>query len=210
MELKTITENICFLPASENPLSSDVVFIKENNENWIFDTGHTDQARDLIEDLNGKKNIVISHFHEDHTYNLNRITYDNLYLSSWTFKKVHKGTIIENQMIINEDFRILTIPSSHEKGCLIIEYKDYAFMGDALYARPKILHHTYNAQLLKGMIECLEGLKAKYFCLSHAGNFIQNRESVIRLYKDIYKRHKAGNPVIDVEDFFNADGSVKE
>ena len=83
-------------------------------------------------------------------------------------------------------------------------------MGDSTYAKEKIGNHTYNAQLLNDMIKVMEELPVKYFCLSHDKNFVQKKEDVIKLYKDIYSRRKPDNPIISVEDFFNPDGSVKE
>ena len=82
-------------------------------------------------------------------------------------------------------------------------------MGDGTYAKELIGNHYYNAQLLLQMINVMENIDAKYFCLSHDKNFVQNKETVIALYKDIYKRRQEGNPKISVEDFFNADGTVK-
>lgn len=105
--------------------------------------------------------------------------------------------------------KIFHLPSSHAKGCLCLSCGDYCFMGDGTYAKEKIGNHYYNAQLLLQMINTMEKTDAKYFCLSHDRNFVQNKETVLALYKDIYKRRQEGNPKISVEDFFNVDGTVK-
>ena len=115
-------------------------------------------------------------------------------------------------MIFDEEpeIKIMELPSSHAKGCLILICGEYAFLGDGAYCKPLLGHHTYNSQLLLEMIKVMESLDVKYFCLSHDKNFVQRKEAVVALYRNIYKRRKADNPVIDVEDFFNDDGSVRE
>lgn len=212
MALTKLSENMSYLPAVAEPLSCDVVFIKTNKATWIFDTGTNEEALSEINRIDGSKNIVISHFHYDHISNLPKAEYTNLYVSKNTKKYTKDGTVVEGTLIFNEEpqIKIVELPSSHAKGCLALICGDYAFLGDGTYCKPVLGHHTYNAQLLLEMIKTMESLDVKYFCLSHDKNFVQRKESVIALYKDIYKRRKSDNPIIDVEDFFNADGSVRE
>jgi len=212
MSLVKITENISYLPASKAPFSSDVAFIKTNTATWIFDAGMSSAAAEEINKIEGPKNIVISHFHPDHIFNLTKVKCDNLYVSKYTKRYTFKGTLIESDTVFNEDpqIKIISLPSSHAKGCLCLICGDYAFMGDGTYAKEKIGNHTYNAQLLKSMIDVMESIPCKYFCLSHDRNYVQNKETVMQIYKDIYARHTPDNPIISVEDFFNSDGSVKE
>ena len=212
MALVKINDYITYLPASRKPFSCDVVFIKTNKATWIFDAGMSQAAADEINKIEGPKNIVISHFHPDHIFNLVKVKYDNLYVSRNTKKYTIKGTIIEETTIFEEEpqIKIMNLPSSHAKGCLMLICGNYAFMGDGTYAKEKIGNHTYNAQLLKSMIDVMESLPCPYFCLSHDRNFIQNKATVLQLYRDIYDRRTSDNPVISVEDFFNTDGSVKE
>lgn len=223
-----LTQNISYIPSSTKPFSCDVVFIKGQKFTWIFDCGTTKEIADEINKIQMPKNIVISHFHPDHILNLARINYDNLYVSKYTKKYTFKGTVLESDFFAqdfldttsqkenldNQDnqknqIKIFHLPSSHAKGCLCLACGDYCFMGDGTYAKELIGNHYYNAQLLLQMINVMENIDAKYFCLSHDKNFVQNKETVIALYKDIYKRRQEGNPKISVEDFFNADGTVK-
>lgn len=217
-----LTQNISYIPSSTKPFSCDVVFIKGQKFTWIFDCGTTKEIADEINKIQMPKNIVISHFHPDHILNLARINYDNLYVSKYTKKYTFKGTVLESDFFAqdflagstsqNDDknqIKIFHLPSSHAKGCLCLACGDYCFMGDGTYAKELIGNHYYNAQLLLQMINVMENIDAKYFCLSHDKNFVQNKETVIALYKDIYKRRQEGNPKISVEDFFNADGTVK-
>ena len=190
-----------------------------------LDCGTTKEIADEINRIQTSKNIVISHFHPDHILNLARINYDNLYVSKYTKKYTFKGTVLESDFFAQDfldttskkenldnqknQIKIFHLPSSHAKGCLCLSCGDYCFMGDGTYAKELIGNHYYNAQLLLQMINVMENIDAKYFCLSHDKNFVQNKETVIALYKDIYKRRHEGNPKISVEDFFNADGTVK-
>ena len=225
MTMINLTQNISYIPSSTKPFSCDVVFIKGQKFTWIFDCGTTKEIADEINKIQMPKNIVISHFHPDHILNLARINYDNLYVSKYTKKYTFKGTVLESDFFAQDfldttskkenldnqknQIKIFHLPSSHAKGCLCLACGDYCFMGDGTYAKELIGNHYYNAQLLLQMINVMENIDAKYFCLSHDKNFVQNKETVIALYKYIYKRRQEGNPKISVEDFFNADGTVK-
>lgn len=208
----SITDNISYIPASEGPLSCDVVFIKTNQATWIFDTGVTSEAAKEIKEVQGKKNIVISHFHPDHILNLARVSCDNLYVSKNTKKYTLKGTVVTGSETFLEEpeIKVMELPSCHAKGCLMLICGEYAFLGDGTYVKP--LQHkkfVYNAQILLETIKTLEKLDVKYLCMSHDSNFVQRKEVVLKLYKGIYSRREADNPIIDVTDFFNPDGSVK-
>ena len=213
MTLINLTQNISYIPSSTKPFSCDVVFIKGQKFTWIFDCGTTKEIADEINRIQTPKNIVISHFHPDHILNLARVNYDNLYVSKYTKKYTFKGTVLESDFFAqdfldttsqkenldNQDnqknqIKIFHLPSSHAKGCLCLACGDYCFMGDGTYAKELIGNHYYNAQLLLQMINVMENIDAKYFCLSHDKNFVQNKETVIALYKDIYKRRHEGNP----------------
>lgn len=225
MTMINLTQNISYIPSSTKPFSCDVVFIKGQKFTWIFDCGTTKEIADEINKIQMPKNIVISHFHPDHILNLARINYDNLYVSKYTKKYTFKGTVLESDFFAQDfldttskkenldnqknQIKIFHLPSSHAKGCLCLSCGDYCFMGDGTYAKELIGNHYYNAQLLLQMINVMEKIDVKYFCLSHDKNFVQNKETVLALYKDIYKRRQEGNPKISVEDFFNADGTVK-
>ncbi|MBP5329362.1 MAG: MBL fold metallo-hydrolase [Spirochaetaceae bacterium] len=209
--LISITDNISYLPASTKPLSCDVIFIKTENATWIYDVGVTSTACELINNISGPKNIVLSHFHPDHIINLFRVKYDNLYLTKYTKRCTFRGNIVKGREVFegNPRIEICEVPSSHAKGCLCLVCGDYAFMGDSTYCKEKIGNHTYNVQLLKAEIDFLESLTCKYVCLDHDNNFIQERTALIKLHKEIFERRKPGETTICVEDFFNPDGSVK-
>ena len=212
MPLINLTPEIFYLPSVENPISSDVVFIKpaDSEITWIFDTGANSEAAEIINSIEGKKNIVISHFHPDHILNLLKVKYDNLYVTKYTKKYTRGGTVVDSDISFPDGIKIYQLPSSHSKGSLVLEYKDYAFLGDATYCHFRLTAREYNVQLLEQMIKRIELIEAPNFCLSHDKDFVQPKESVLRIYKKILARRKSGNPTINVNDFFNDDGGVKE
>ena len=212
MPLINLTPEISYLPSVESPISSDVVFIKPQGSDttWIFDTGTCGEAAELINAVEGKKNIVISHFHPDHILNLLKVKYDKLYVTKYTKKYTRAGEIVDGELLFPDGIKISQFPSSHSKGALILEYKDYAFLGDATYCHFRLTAREYNVQLLEQMIKKMEEITAPNFCLSHDKGFVQPKESVLRIYRKILARRKNGSPTINVNDFFNEDGGVKE
>ena len=212
MPLINLTPEISYLPSVESPISSDVVFIKPQGSDttWVFDTGTCSEAAEFINAVEGKKNIVISHFHPDHILNLLKVKYDKLYVTKYTKKYTRAGEIVDGELLFSDGIKISQIPSSHSKGALILEYKDYAFLGDATYCHFRLTAREYNVQLLEQMIKKMEEITAPNFCLSHDKGFVQPKESVLRIYRKILARRKNGSPTINVNDFFNEDGGVKE
>ena len=197
-----ITDDISYLPASTAPLSCDVVFIKSSGCTWIFDVGACPDAACAINGISGKKNIVISHFHQDHTGNLPLVSYDNLFVSGYTEKHVHAGTVISDQAFF-DDVKVFPMPSSHAKGCLALVHGDYAFLGDGAFCKYKGNSRLYNVQILNDMISFMENLPCKYFALDHEKKFIQQKEMMIAIYKKIYSNRKQGEPYINVNGFFS-------
>ena len=135
---------------------------------------------------------------------------DSLYVTKYTKKYTRAGTIVDEELNFPDGIKIYQIPSSHSKGSLALEYKDYVFLGDATYCHFRLSAREYNVQLLEQMVKKMEEIQATNFCLSHDKNFVQPKESVLRIYKKILARRTHGNPTINVNDFFNEDGGVKE
>lgn len=231
-----ISEKIEYITSGENPLSSDVVFIKGDKAIWIFDVGANDEAfnaiAEIISDADREKdvNIVISHFHRDHMGNLERIAKIptvgncvNLYVSKYTYKHCNIGTVVEEDIIINDGVKIhiFPMPSSHSKGCLCLEADDEAvFIGDAIYPAYKSIededsgkmsacydkfenrgeyrkqHKVYNVQHLKQQIDILKSLEAKKIYLAHEKKPLVRREIIVVFLERIYKKREQGNPFI--------------
>ena len=208
-EITPINDRISWLPATSMPFCCDIVFIKSKDEEgeftWIFDVGVGSAAADAINAVQGRKKIVISHFHPDHIVNLPFVKYEEVYVTKYTKKYTRIGKEISQPMDFG-DVKITPMPSSHAKGCLALIADGYAFLGDGAFCKYKGIHHLYNPQILNEMIKFMESTDCKYFCLDHEQNFIQNREPVIALYKDIYSRRKdaEGKELkwINVDDYF--------
>lgn len=65
-----INKKISFIAASENPLSADIGIIRENGSIWLYDVGN---GEDHLPNSGKDYYVVLSHFHQDHTGNINRI-----------------------------------------------------------------------------------------------------------------------------------------
>ena len=201
MDPVQLTSRICYLPASPDPLSADVIAVRGDGAWWIFDVGSCDGAVEFINglDLSLRKNIVISHFHADHMENLVRalhgeieMYYDNLYVGAYTYRHAKSGTVVVQPLEFEDGARIkiLPVPSSHAKGSLALIVDDeYAFLGDSTY--PTVGHgeaDSYNVQLLYEQIKFISSLPMDSLYLSHKKGLRRERESVLSVLKSVYDR----------------------
>ena len=188
-----ITDKISYIEASENPLSADIGIIRDNGITWLFDVGN---GNDSLPTLNVGSNVVLSHFHQDHTGNIDKINAREIFASKETCMHIHKGTIISDSVHIG-NMHIFPLPSSHAKGCLGLEVDEtYAFVGDALYCKAKGERYVYNAQILKDEIDVLKKLNASFLLVSHYSGLIRKKEDVIAELEAIYKSRTANVPEI--------------
>ena len=195
MKLTDVNNKIKSSDSAEDPLSAEIGIITEASGIWLFDVGNGEAN---IAGLTDRYNIVLSHFHADHTGNLDRLTVENLYVSKTTFDHVHAGTIVNTDLYIG-GLHIFPLPSSHTKGCLGLEVDEtYAFVGDAIYSKVRDGCYIYNAQLLKEEIEVLGALKAPYLLVSHYEGFVRKKEDVIAELKQIYELREKNIPEISI------------
>lgn len=189
-----INEKISYLEHTDDPLSADVGIIREGGEIWLFDVGN--DVRN-IDELTGKYNVVLSHFHQDHVGSLEKIGIQKLYVSKETQNHVKViGEIVEEDLFIG-NLHIFPIRSSHSKGSLGLEVDEtYAFVGDALYCKMKDGMPCYNAQLLYEEIRKLKSLKAQYLLASHHPGLVREKAEVIAELEEIYARRVQGSPDI--------------
>ncbi len=178
-----ISEKISYIPCSDDPLSADIGIIHEGDETWLYDVGADERA---IAGLTGSYHVVLSHFHQDHTGNLERLNPKALYVSGETKRHVRAGTAVDRDVKIG-NLHIFPLPSSHCKGCLGLEVDGtYAFVGDALYSRFRDGCYIFNAQLVKEEIAVLKKLTAPYLLVSHFDGLIRPREAVIAELEEVY------------------------
>lgn len=191
----TINEKISYIEASENPLSADIGIIRVNGDTWLYDVGNGEKK---VAELKDNYHVVLSHFHQDHVGNMERILVKELFVSKETYKHVHRGTIVGDSLY-RGTLHIFPLPSSHAKGCLGLEIDNrYAFVGDALYSKAKDGFRVYNAQLLKDEIKVLKSLRAPYLLVSHFKGLIRKRDDVVAELEEIYKLRTKDNPEIKI------------
>ena len=133
MERIYITKYLSYWKATENPLSADVGVIEGKSGVWLYDVGNSGEAAANINALNGRKNIVLSHFHDDHIGNLPKIRYEQLYQGANTLRYTGTGTAVTEDIYVQDgvQLHLFPLPSSHAKGSLGLEVNEtYAFLGD--------------------------------------------------------------------------------
>lgn len=226
---ENLQNTILHLPASgpseQGPLSADVYAIRGESAWWIFDVGACDEAVDFVNDLPCetddpervllKKNIVISHFHRDHAFNLPRIHFDNLYVGRETFRHCDeticaRGCVkaVESPLVFEDglQIRIEPIPSSHAKGSLMLAVGDessrseVAFLGDSTY--PTVGHNkpdSYNVQLLFQQIQFLRNCPTQQFYMSHRRFAPREKSSVLQVLESYYAQREPNKNLIEIE-----------
>lgn len=178
-----INGKISYIPCSDDPLSAEIGIIREGEDTWLYDVGGDERA---VAELTGSYRVVLSHFHQDHTGNIERLNIKALYVSNETKRHVGMGTVVDQDIWIG-NLHIFPLPSSHCKGCLGLEVDEtYAFVGDALYSRFRDGCYIFNAQLVKEEIAVLKKLKAPYLLVSHFDGLVRPREAVIAELEEVY------------------------
>ncbi len=172
----SINKCISYIACSEDPLSADIGIIRSDGETWLFDVGN-DLSR--VTELKARCNVVLSHFHQDHTGSLGALNINKLYVSGETLKHTCRGIKVSDDLYIGS-LHIFPLPSSHCKGCLALEVDEtYAFVGDALYCKVSGEYYVFNAQMLKSEIDTLSRLKAPYLLVSHHPGLIRDKAEAI-------------------------------
>lgn len=191
-----LTDKISYIAASTDPLSADIGIIRDNGVTWLYDVGN---GENHIAGLDEGCHIVLSHFHQDHTGNIDQIQARELYLSKETYAHIHRGCIVREDKTIG-NLHIFPLPSSHAKGCLGLEIDNtYAFVGDALYSKVKDGYYIYNTQLLREEIAVLKNLHASLLLVSHFNGLIRRKEDVITELEAIYKKREQSGPEIRIK-----------
>ncbi|MBQ3763041.1 MAG: MBL fold metallo-hydrolase [Clostridia bacterium] len=190
-----ISDRISYIEATDDPLSADIGIVRDGGKIWLYDVGNDERA---VSGLKDSYRIVLSHFHADHTGNLERLRVEALYVSKETGAHVHAGTLVQSDLTIG-GLHIFPLPSSHAKGCLGLETDEgFAFVGDGLYSRVKDGFYVYNATLLKDEIEVLRSLRAEYLLVSHFRGLIRKKADVLKELSEIYAMRSKNDPEIKV------------
>ena len=191
-----INEKVSYIECSEDPLSADIGIIRDGDAVWLYDVGSDERA---ITELTGNYNVVLSHFHQDHTGNIGKITVKEAFVSDETKRHVQMGTVADRDVYIG-NLHIFPLPSSHCKGCLGLEVDEaYAFVGDALYSKFRDGYYIFNTQLVKDEIAVLKSLKAPYLLVSHFKGLIRRRDEVIAELEELYQHRDKNSPEIKIK-----------
>ena len=191
-----INEKVSYIECSEDPLSADIGIIRDGDAVWLYDVGSDERA---ISELTGNYNVVLSHFHQDHTGNLGKLSIKEAFVSDETRRHVQMGTVADRDVYIG-NLHIFPLPSSHCKGCLGLEVDEaYAFVGDALYSKFRDGYYIFNTQLVKDEIAVLKSLKAPYLLVSHFKGLIRRRDEMIAELEELYQHRDKNSPEIKIK-----------
>lgn len=199
--MKSITSSISYLPASMSPLSADIGIVYGEQCVYLYDVGSNEESLRLIQGSTKPKVIVLSHFHQDHIGNWNKIDEANYYVGSHTKRYVPDGNVVAEKVTIQDGIQIeiMPLPSTHAKGSLIMTIDQmYTFLGDATYPMERKGIPLYNAQLLKAEIEVLKSLSSKYVLLSHDKQYVYERQEIIEQLEKQYDKRKKNEAYIEV------------
>lgn len=190
MLIQQISDKISYIPATEDPLSADIGIIREGGQTWLYDVGDGAAA---IDGLTGIFQVVLSHFHQDHTGNLQKLHIQNLYVSGETQRHTGIGTVVNGDLYFGA-LHLFPLPSSHCKGCLGLEVgRQYAFVGDALYCKTKNGAYTFSVQLVHDLLAVLKRLTAPDLLVSHFPGMVRPRAEVIAEFEALYAMRQPGN-----------------
>lgn len=196
MKENIINEKISYIECSDDPLSADIGIIRDGDAVWLYDVGSDERA---ISELTGNYNVVLSHFHQDHTGNIGKLNIKEAFVSPETKRHVQMGTVADKDIYVG-NLHIFPLPSSHCKGCLGLEVDEtYAFVGDALYSKFRDGYYIFNAQLVKDAIAVLKKLKAPYLLVSHFKGLVRCRDEVIAELTELYQHRGKNSQEIKVK-----------
>ncbi len=185
MELKKLNDRISYFESVKEPLSSDVFIIKGNKNTYIFDAGNNSLITKYLNSIKGKKTLILSHFHKDHTGMAKETEFNTLYGGSYTCKSLNEGTRIAKALDIADGdltLKIIPIPSSHAKGCLaLLINNDILLTGDALYPGVKSGRDFYNKSILYEEIKILSSIDFNYCILSHDNGKLRKKAFALKL-----------------------------
>ena len=191
-----INEKISYIECSDDPLSADIGIIRNGDAVWLYDVGSDERA---IFELTRNYDVVLSHFHQDHTGNIGKLNIKEAFVSHETKRHVQMGTVADRDIYI-DNLHIFPLPSSHCKGCLGLEVDEtYAFVGDALYSKFRDGYYIFNAQLVKEEIAVLKKLKAPYLLVSHFKGMVRRRNEVIAELEELYHYRDKNSSEIKVK-----------
>lgn len=160
-----IPEYIKHLPATDEPLSADVYVVSGRENDYIFDVGNNRQSLDFIAETSENRVVILSHLHNDHVGNIEKLAYGALYVGDKTREKLGRGTVVEDALTIEDGVKleIRHCPSPHTDGSLILTVNgEYTLIADLYFTKP-----DFDRKKAHQMLGALKELETKYFVVSH-------------------------------------------
>ena len=186
MSMKRINNVITYLPASSEPLSADVYFIEGDANCYVFDVGNKEDALQAISAMKREKVVILSHYHKDHTGNIDKVVYKELYVGDLTKETIQRGTVVTDEVIVRDGVELVIwqCPSPHTKGSLVVTVnREYTLIADLYFTRA-----GYDKELANAMLEALEQVDTKYFVVSHQrGENVFEKQKLIAELKEYFK-----------------------
>lgn len=178
----SINDYIRYIPASPvsvSLLSADVFFIEGADYCYLYDVGNGDSALEAIASVDKPKVVILSHYHKDHTGNIDKVSYERLYVGDTTNNAIGKGEVIEDCLEINDGVSITVkhCVSPHTKGSLIVTVNnEYTLIADLYFTR-----QNYDKKIAEQMLDTLRATNTKYFIVSHQdGNCVFEKDQMIK------------------------------
>lgn len=169
--MERISTYLHYIPSSQEPLSADAYIIHGEKYAYLFDVGSNEETLRCLSEIPKEKIVILSHFHPDHTANVDKLSYQKLYVGGFTFEKIQKGMVVEDCLTIHDGVKIEIrhCPSPHTEGSLIVTVNgEYTLLADLYFTKP-----GHNKEMAYKMLADLKNLDTKYFVVSH-----QEKENV--------------------------------
>lgn len=189
--MKRISAYLQYIPSSREPLSADAYLIDGEKYVYIFGVGSNEETLRYLSDVPKEKIVILSHFHQDHTANIDKLSYEKLYVGGLTAEKIQKGIVVETCLTIHDGVKIeiRSCPSPHTEGSLIVTVNgEYTLLADLYFTKP-----GHNQEMAYKMLETLRTLDTKYFVVSHQENEnIFEKEYLLRELGEYFQMYDAG------------------
>ncbi|MCQ2452813.1 MAG: hypothetical protein MJ075_06745 [Oscillospiraceae bacterium] len=181
-ELRQLGDWISYIPAEEEPLSSDVFLIEGERYIYAYDVGSSQRAGEQLQSLPKPLIVMLSHFHKDHTANLSALSYERLYVGGKTRQLLKQGETLSEDRILIQDGPLLELrrcPSVHENGSLILTVnREYTLLGDLIYPRGEP-----DPSKATAMLKELASIDTDWFVVSHRKDKVFEKTVFLRMVK---------------------------
>lgn len=174
--MKEICEYIRCLEPSQVPLSAAVYLIQGEQNTYVFDVGRSEDSAAVLASIPNKV-LILSHYHGDHSDNLSKLEYRQLYVAENCARMLGVGHSVSDQLKLYDgvELWIRSCPSVHVEGCLILLVnKEYCLLGDVYLHRA-----TFDSEKAWQMLAVLKRMPCRYFLLSHGENLLVPKEELI-------------------------------